>query len=262
MPGRSSRTVLRAVLAALTLLAAWPVAASPASLAARPSGNTADELPAGTSALPERAVAYRPATLAREPAPLLVLVHGYPGQADDFLKNFIGQADRRGLVLLAVQARDRRWDLVPEPERSRGPLRFKLRPTYRFAWDVPRIDRALVALFARTAIDPGRVAILGFSDGASYALSLGIANPYLFRSVIGLSPGFVVLPDSILPSQDIFVASGTRDIMLPYQVVARDIVPMLSAAGLRPHFRTFDGAHRVDPVVLDEALDRAFGPAP
>ena len=42
--------------------------------------------------------------------------------------------------------------------------------------EVARLDRALEYVFSRYAIDPERLAIGGFSDGASYALTLGLVN--------------------------------------------------------------------------------------
>jgi phospholipase/carboxylesterase len=45
---------------------------------------------------------------------------------------------------------------------------------------------------AKRAIDRSRLAIGGFSDGASYPLSLGLANSDVFRYIITLSLGFIV----------------------------------------------------------------------
>lgn len=45
---------------------------------------------------------------------------------------------------------------------------------------------------AGVAIDPAHVAIGGFSDGASCALSLGLVNGDLFTHVMAFSPGLVV----------------------------------------------------------------------
>jgi phospholipase/carboxylesterase len=72
------------------------------------------------------------------------------------------QQDEAGLVLLAPESRDPRdWDFV-----------F---PGY-YGPDVEFIDRALQQTFDRIAVDAGKVAIEGFSDGASYAVTLGLAN--------------------------------------------------------------------------------------
>ena len=54
-----------------------------------------------------------------------------------------------------------------------------------------RVVRALEQVFARHAVDAGHLAIGGFSDGASYALGLGLANGDFFRDVLAFSPGFV-----------------------------------------------------------------------
>ncbi|MFC4905039.1 hypothetical protein [Kocuria oceani] len=45
-----------------------------------------------------------------------------------------------------------------------------------FGPDVDVIDRALHRAFDAVAVDPERIGIAGFSDGASYALGLGLAN--------------------------------------------------------------------------------------
>src|SRR5436190_993778 len=61
-----------------------------------------------------------------------------------------------------------------------------------FGEDVAFLNRALESVFARLAVDPARVAIGGFSDGATYALSLGLANGDLFPRVVAFSPGFII----------------------------------------------------------------------
>jgi phospholipase/carboxylesterase len=56
--------------------------------------------------------------------------------------------------------------------------------------DVKFIVRALRQTFDRLPVDPRRLAVTGFSDGASYALSVGLTNGDLFTHVIAFSPGF------------------------------------------------------------------------
>ena len=56
----------------------------------------------------------------------------------------------------------------------------------------PNDDEALVRVFATYPVDPTHLAISGFSDGASYALSLGLANADLFTHIVAFSPGFVI----------------------------------------------------------------------
>ena len=52
---------------------------------------------------------------------------------------------------------------------------------------------ALTHVLTTYVVDASHLAISGFSDGASYALSLGRANADLFTHVIAFSPGFVAL---------------------------------------------------------------------
>ena len=102
--------------------------------------------------------------------------------------------------------------------------------------------------------------MIGFSDGASYALSLGLANPQLFRCIIALSPGYLWIPPRVDRSQRVFIAHGRRDEILPFSNVTGNIMPDLERVGLRPRARWFDGGHTVDQAVVDEALDFALGP--
>ena len=73
-------------------------------------------------------------------------------------------ADRAGVAVLAADSRGTTWDAI------RG----------GFGDDVAFLNRALEHVFGRLAVDPARVALGGFSDGASYAISLGLANGDLF----------------------------------------------------------------------------------
>ena len=234
------------------------LAESDGKLAARPDPIVSLKYPPGVTKLSNDALLYRPSELGQGPHPLIVLVHGYPQRATQILDWFKPSAEREKVLLLAVQSRGRRWDLVPDPDRR---ISSRMRPNFEFGPDVPRIDEVLFEVFSAAPVDPARVVILGFSDGASYALSLGLANYELFRSIIALSPGFVRVPGAVLPSQRIVIASGTSDRMLPYEVVAEKIVPLLVENGLKPRFCSFEGGHSVHLRQLREALGYALGRA-
>ena len=85
------------------------------------------------------------------------------------------------------------------------------------------VDRALDLVFARYAVDPSRVVAEGFSDGASYALSLGLLNGDLFTHVIAFSPGFVT-EGSRRGKPRLFVSHGVHDPVLPIDLCSRRIV--------------------------------------
>ncbi|WP_177142922.1 hypothetical protein [Variovorax sp. YR216] len=57
--------------------------------------------------------------------------------------------------------------------------------------DLERLDAALSLVAEHFRIDPQRLAFAGFSDGGSYALSLGLTNGDVASRVIGMSAGFM-----------------------------------------------------------------------
>jgi predicted esterase len=181
---------------------------------------------------------YVPPSYAHErPAPLVVVLHGAGEDARDGLAQLRGQADEVGTMLLALSSRGPTWDFVVG---GYGP-------------DVEAIDRALGWTFSRYAVDPARVGVGGYSDGASYALSLGISNGDLFTHVLAFSPGFMA-PAGRVGSPRIFVSHGTRDGWLPIERCSRRIVPQLTGAGYEVHYREFDGPHVVPPEIGREAV--------
>jgi len=197
----------------------------------------------GVTRLTNAALAYRPAQLA-EPAAVVVLLHGAGDKADRFLKEFTKFADERGNLLLALESKAISWPRRAQ-EVSRGP-------------DAANFDAALAALSARTPVDPSRIVLLGFSDGASHALSFGLARPKAFRAILAMSPGYAFAPRRADPTQPIFIAHGRRDTVLPAANV-REMIKGLEGAGYRPEVRWFNGGHRIDPKLLREALDFALG---
>jgi phospholipase/carboxylesterase len=175
---------------------------------------------------------------AGHPAPLAVVLHGAGEDARDGLAQLRAQADEAGLILLSPTSREYTWDLVAGRRRY-GP-------------DIAAIDRALEQTFSRHAVDPARVAVAGYSDGASYALSLGITNGDLFTHIIAFSPGFMA-PAGHTGSPRIFVSHGTRDRWLPIERCSRRIVPQLERAGYEVRYSEFEGGHVVPPEIGREA---------
>ena len=182
---------------------------------------------------------YVPATYRVErPAPMVLLLHGAGGHARQGLDLLRSLADAAGLLLLAPASREYTWDLLVG--RRYGP-------------DLALIDRALEQMFSRYAVTPERVAVGGFSDGASYALSLGITNGDLFTHVLAFSPGFMA-PAGQRGSPRIFISHGTRDGVLPIDSCSRRIVPRLERAGYDLHYREFEGGHTIAPEIALEAV--------
>jgi phospholipase/carboxylesterase len=123
----------------------------------------------------------------------------------------------------------------------------------RFGDDTARVDAALKLLFDEIAVDPSRSAIAGFSDGASYALSLGPRNGELFSHIMAFSPGGVAPFDDPARAR-VFISHGRQDPMLPFANTANGIVPGFRARGLDVTFEVFDGVHAFRDEEIDKAL--------
>jgi phospholipase/carboxylesterase len=175
---------------------------------------------------------------ASRPAPLVVMLHGAGGDARGGLTLLQNLADAAGLILLAPASRRQTWDVL---FGEYGP-------------DITLIDQALAQTFSRYAVDPTRLAIAGFSDGASYALSVGITNGDLFTHVIAFSPGFMA-PASQVGSPRLFISHGTQDSVLPIDNCSRRIVPQVQRAGYDVVYREFDGSHTIPPAIALSALE-------
>ena len=174
---------------------------------------------------------------AERPAPLVLMLHGAGGSADHGLAPLLALAEEYGLILLAPDSRGRTWDLL----------------IGGYGADVEYIDRALAQAFGRYAVDPSRLAVEGFSDGASYALSLGLTNGDLFSHVLAFSPGFLA-PATQRGRPRIYVSHGVADQVLPIEACSRRIAPTVRRAGYDLRYVEFEGGHTVPPGVAREAV--------
>jgi phospholipase/carboxylesterase len=172
------------------------------------------------------------------PAPLVLMLHGAGGIAQHGLTPLQPLADEIGMILLAPDSRGRTWDII----------------IGRYGPDIAFIEQALAQTFNRCAVDPAHLAVGGFSDGASYALSIGLINGDLFSHVIAFSPGFMSAKEQN-GSPRIFISHGTQDPVLPIDRCSRRIVPQLQQAGYDVHYREFHGPHTVPPEIAQEAVD-------
>jgi phospholipase/carboxylesterase len=166
------------------------------------------------------------------------MLHGAGGEAGHSIEMVRAHADRLGAVLLAPTSRGASWDIIAE----RG-----------FGTDVQAIDNALKRIFAAFPVDPRRVAVSGFSDGASYALSVGLTNGDLFSHVLAFAPGFMV-PTRHAGTPSIFISHGVDDRVLPIDRCSRRIVPQLRRAGHEVEYREFAGGHTVPPGIAADAF--------
>ena len=228
----------------------WATRRGDGRLKARPnaSGNSSGKpFPLGSSTVGRQtylgldrdrdAILQLPKSATNSPLPLLLFLHGATQSADDMFWYLDSAPDEAGVAILAPNARETTWDAITD---SFGP-------------DVDFINRALERVFATVAIDTARLAIGGFSDGATYAIALGLINGDLFKRVAAFSPGFVM--DGARQGQPrFFVSHGTRDQILPIDRCGRRVAADLKARQYEVTFREFDGGHGIPPDVMREGL--------
>ncbi|HJP95265.1 MAG TPA: hypothetical protein VJ875_25160 [Pyrinomonadaceae bacterium] len=186
------------------------------------------------------AILQLPRTANQSPLPLLVMLHGATQSAEDMFWYLGSTYEEAGVAILAPNSRGTTWDAI------RG----------NFGLDVDYLNRALERVFETTAIDPTRVSLGGFSDGASYAISLGLINGDLFNSVVAFSPGFVIegTPNG---KPRFFISHGNHDHILPIDSCGRRIASVLKSLGYDVTFREFDGDHEIPADVAREGLQWA-----
>ena len=186
------------------------------------------------------AILHLPVTPARDPLPLLVLFHGAGESAEDVLGRVGSAPDEAGVAVLAPDSRGRSWDAI------RG----------SFGLDVAFVNHSLELVFDTVAVDPARIAVGGFSDGASYALSLALINGDLFRRAVAFSPGFVIA-GAPHGAPRFFISHGTADPILPIDSCSHRIVAGLQKRGYDVTFREFDGGHEIPPDIALEGMQWA-----
>src|SRR5262245_5144261 len=158
---------------------------------------------------------------AQPPFPLLLMLHGATQNAEDMFEYLGSTPEAAGVAVLAPNSRDTTWDAI------RG----------SFGQDIEFLNRSLERVFETVAVDPTRICVGGFSDGASYALGLGLINTELFTRVAAFSPGFV--PEEASSKADLlattkprfFISHGTHDHILPIDRCGRRIAEGLKSRG-------------------------------
>jgi predicted esterase len=182
------------------------------------------------------AILYVPKS-ANPPVPLLMFLHGATQSADDMAWYLEKVPDETGVAILAPNSRDTTWDIITD---SFGP-------------DVEFLNRALARTFEMVDVDPARLAIGGFSDGATCAIALGLINGDLFKRVFGCSPGFLIDgPTQGKPG--FFISHGTQDNILPIDRCGRQVANDLRSRGYEVTFREFPGRHEIPGDVMREGL--------
>jgi phospholipase/carboxylesterase len=177
---------------------------------------------------------YSPAT----PAPLLLMLHDENSTSFSTLQLYLPHADAAGLVLLAVDSVAQSWDIVT---------------TGFYGPDVGFINAALAATFNVVNVDPARVAVEGFSNGAAYALAIGLTNGDLFSRVIAFAPA-AIEPYTPEGKPSFFLAQGLNDQVYDITQTGRVLNQNLTTKGYSVDYVEFNGGHEMPDAIVQQSI--------
>ena len=184
---------------------------------------------------------------AREPASLVVALHGGTGHGRDFLWAWLREARSRGFLLLAPTSQGDTWSLMEEDR------------------DLPVLLQHIESIAKQFTIDRDHILLTGMSDGGTYTLLAGIREDSPFTH---LAPFSGVLHPEIAMNgnirfaggRNIYLVHGTHDWMFPMET-AYMAQSELQAAGARLTFRPIDGLSHTYARDENAALLKWFNPA-
>lgn len=166
---------------------------------------------------------------------VVMVLHGATQSAEQGIALLRKQADEHGFMLVAPCSTETTWEIEG-------------------AWgeDFDNVDRSLATSFGLRQVDPDRIAVAGFSDGASYSLSLGLSNGDLFHAVMGFSSGYLARQTRVGKPR-VFLSHGTQDPIFNIALTGRRIAGELTHDGYDVTFREFVGRHALPVEVADAA---------
>ncbi len=149
---------------------------------------------------------------AGSPGGLVVVLHGRGGSGEGMRALGLEPlAARRGTVLAYPDAVDGSWN---DGRAGVASVAHQERVD-----DVGFVRRLVEITAAETGADPGRVALIGFSNGAMMAHEVACAEPGLVRAVVLVgAAGTDQHPDTCRPDRPVAVTvvAGTADPIVPY----------------------------------------------
>jgi phospholipase/carboxylesterase len=176
--------------------------------------------------------------------PLVTVLHGAGRQDELLVKACRAEPEARQALFLVPRSFHPTWDLIACDDRP----------------DLDFLEWAYDLIYRRYPIDRTRQALIGYSDGASYALAVGLSNPTIFRAVMGWAAGFLALDDrhhrASEPRPEVLLEYGTHDELFPFEQVAVPMREQLRKLGYQVEFRVDQGGrHWPSGDFQREALD-------
>ena len=195
--------------------------------------------------------------------PLLIGMHGMGGNSEGFISHYDKLMDPQVIYVapegqyplslhIGGQWHRRRWSITDVGKKA-----WKSSDTMVSDY----ILRTIKKVSGEYKISD--VYIMGFSEGAVYAYTIGLQNPDKIKGVIGFSGYLMAIDDdeSNLTKQDIetgkdlrlFIAHGIDDAAIDVKT-ARELKSMFEQQGYDLTYKEFEGHHNVKADVLNEAV--------
>ncbi|BDA49352.1 probable feruloyl esterase C [Coccomyxa sp. Obi] len=171
---------------------------------------------------------------------MILAIHAAGKGGLDALGVLIDQANSSGIILLAPDSRGATWDALPAQDGAFGP-------------DIAFISAALAQAFAQYNVNADTLGIQGFSDGATYALGLGMTNGKLFAKVMANSPGGVIA-ERVQGMPPIFMSAGLQDDIFPINQAGNPTACYLKSVGYNVTYIQFTGKHEVPPQIANDTI--------
>lgn len=117
-------------------------------------------------------------------------------------------------------------------------------------------------------VDDSRVALLGYSDGASFGLSLALHNPDVFQAAMVWAAGFFAPPPGPPPARPpergarrprLLLWHGTEDAVFDYRTVSLPLRERLLRSGYALDYRAEEGGRHVCPEPPSSFCEESLG---
>jgi phospholipase/carboxylesterase len=182
--------------------------------------------------------------------PLVTVFHGAGRQDELLVRAYQDEPARRGALFFIPRSTYPTWDLLVGQDRP----------------DLDFLEQAYGEIYRRVRVDHARQALIGYSDGASYALAVGLSNPRLFSAVMGWAAGFVVFEKAAISPTDPrprnLLEHGTHDTVFPFEDIALRNCAILRRLGYEVELRVDEGgihwpSRDFQPAALDWFFEAA-----
>jgi len=155
------------------------------------------------------------------------MLHGAGGTIQSW-DRILRHLPRVGYAVLAPQSKGKTW-LRADPRGLEELIHLALRGPFRLH------------------------CLAGFSDGATTALSLGLANGDQVPRILACSPGGLRLSAPVGKPR-VMITHGSLDTRLPARRCGRAVQARLRQLGYPTTYREFLGGHTISPAVLPSIL--------